>query len=353
MKVITIVGARPQFIKLSPLSKQISALLNEIIIHTGQHFDKEMSNQFFKDLDIPEPDYNLGIHGGCHGEQTGRMLIALEEIIKKENPSLIIIFGDTNSTLAGSLVASKLNINSIHIEAGLRSFNKSMPEEINRIVSDHISDYLFAPTLTAVNNLKNEGVIKKTYLTGDIMVDSLKNNIERANHLSKIGQKLNIRKNKYFLLTLHRPYTVDDPINLNLILSRISDLDIDVIFPIHPRTQKIIIDNKMKVSDKIKIIKPVGYLDFIFLEQNADKIITDSGGVQKEAYILMRPCITIRPETEWIETVEDGWNLLMMPNNENFCQEILGFNPSNKQRNIFGNNVTEKMINKIKEIAFN
>jgi len=350
MKIASIVGARPQFIKLAPLSKNIGVNLQQIIIHSGQHFDEEMSKLFFNDLNIPEPDYNLEISGGYHGNQTGRMLIKLEEVVIKEKPDLIIVFGDTNSTLAGSLVAAKLGIKSVHIEAGLRSFNRSMPEEINRIISDHTSDYLFAPTKTAVKNLAKEGLSKNAYLTGDIMVDALLNNIKKANSKSDILGELSLENNNFYLLTLHRPYNVDNHKNLQKLLDLFSSLNTTIVFPVHPRTRKIITENKLDYSSKIKLIKPVGYLDFISLENNCAKIITDSGGIQKEAYILKKACITIRPETEWIETVEDGWNILLTTEDESFCEKIIDFNPAKPQRNVFGKNVAKKMIREIEII---
>ncbi len=357
MKILSVVGARPQFIKLAPLCNELNEKrqtsnvnIEHLICHTGQHFDEVMSKLFFEQLEIPAPDYNLGISGGTQAEQVAKMLIGIEQVLIKEKPDLVIVFGDTNSTLAGSLAAVKLGIKTLHIEAGLRSFNRSMPEEINRIISDHTSDYLFAPTQTAANNLTLEGLSEKTFLTGDIMVDSLNQNIEKAKQYLGIINELDLKSKDYYLLTLHRPYTVDDPQNLRLILKKLSTLDIQIIFPVHPRTRKIIEENKIKISNNIKIIKPVGYLDFIKLEQNAEKILTDSGGIQKEAYILKKPCVTIRPETEWIETVEDSWNILAMPDDNDFCKSILSFNPTTKQRNIFGNNVAEKMVSRINKI---
>lgn len=343
MKILSIVGARPQFIKLATLSRKLREQFEEKIIHTGQHYNQEMSSLFFKELEIPEPDYNLGIQGGNHGEQTGKMLIRLEEILVNEKPDMVIVFGDTNSTLAGSLASTKLGIKTVHVEAGLRSFNPSMPEEINRIVADHTSDYLFAPTQTAMKNLEDENLVSKSNLTGDIMVDSLKSAIEK---LEK-EKKQNIYKNKfekYYLLTLHRPYNVDNSSNLSGIFNELSKLSQQVIFPIHPRTHKIIINNYLKIPDNFTIINPVGYLDFVMLEMYADKIITDSGGIQKEAYILKKPCITLRSETEWLETVQAGWNLLINPlNTNNYCQIIESFNPNENYLPIFGDNVADKM----------
>ena len=349
MKIISIVGARPQFIKLAPLSKALQKHHTEIIIHSGQHFDREMSGSFFNDLNIPEPKYNLGIKGGNHGEQTGKMLVALEEVIIKEKPDLIIVFGDTNTTLAGALTGAKLHIPVVHVEAGLRSFNKQMPEEINRIVADHTSDYLFAPTQTAMKNLNTENLGSKSYLTGDIMVDALCSAVQRAQD-SRILEKYDLKADDYYLLTLHRPYNVDDPEKLLNILTDLSKLSKKVIFPVHPRTKKIL-ENQATQSishsfdHSLKFINPIGYLDFIKLQSHAHKIITDSGGIQKEAYILKKPCVTLRSETEWVETVEAGWNLLVNPGTENnITRRIESFKPSHRYENIFGKNIGERMV---------
>ena len=350
MKIAFIVGARPQFIKLSPLSKKIKHGFKEIIIHTGQHFDENMSDMFFEDLSIPKPDYNLNINCGTHGEQAGEMMIELEKVLKRESPSLAIVFGDTNSTLAGSLVCSKLHIPIIHIEAGLRSFNRQMPEETNRIVSDHTSDFLFAPTKTAMKNLEREGLTEKALLTGDIMVDSLMDNIERAEQISNILHIKGLVGKNYYLMTLHRPYNVDDHSKLRNIFAKLSKINGQIIFPVHPRTIKVINDNQLVIPENILLSEPVGYLDFIKLESCSMKIITDSGGIQKEAYILKKPCITIRPETEWVETVEEGWNVLVDVDSDDFVNTIESFNPVKEQHDIFGTNVAQKMFDKIEEI---
>lgn len=348
MKIVSVVGARPQFIKLGPLSKGLRKYYHEVILHTGQHYHDNMSGILLKDLEIPLPDYNLAIGSGNHGEQTGKMLIGIEEVLLKEKPDLVIVFGDTNSTLAGSMAASKLHIPSIHVEAGLRSFNRKMPEEINRLVTDHISDYLFAPTNTAMSNLHKEGLSDKAVLTGDIMVDSLNRNLQKAIETPDIDKKLHQIKS-FYLLTLHRPYNVDLAPNLQLIFKNLSLLNTHIVFPIHPRTKKIISNNKIIIPENIIELQPLSYLDFLKLEYLADKIITDSGGIQKEAYILKKPCITLRTETEWLETVEDGWNILANVNKSNFINKIESFRPDSKQRNVFGIKVTEKMVSHIRK----
>jgi UDP-N-acetylglucosamine 2-epimerase len=343
MKIISIVGARPQFIKLGPFSKELRKHASELIIHTGQHYDEKMSDLLFRDLNIPKPDYNLSIGSGLHGAQTGKMLAQIEEVLIKEKPNFVVVFGDTNSTLAGALAAAKLSIPTVHIEAGLRSFNREMPEEINRIVADHTSDYLFAPTATAIKNLENEGLTKKSFLTGDIMVDSLKNNLAKAIELSNIEKEIGIN-DSFFLLTLHRPYNVDNPENLGLILSKLGNIPSKIIFPIHPRTLNILESNKIKVAPNITLTDPLGYLDFIKLQWLSKKIITDSGGIQKEAYLLERPCITLRPETEWIETIENGWNILSDYTSKDFESNLINFNPQGTPKAVFGENVAKRMV---------
>lgn len=352
-KVLTVVGARPQFIKLAPLSKRMrkSTAINEVIIHTGQHYDSNLSKRLFDELQIPEPAYNLGIGSGSQSVQTGEMLIALEKVYTREKPGMVVVFGDTNSTLAGALAAAKMIIPVLHIEAGLRSYNRQMPEEINRVATDHISDFLFAPTETAAKNLENEGLKQKSFLTGDIMVDTLKRNLSTGLKKSNILKILKLKDEDYMLLTLHRPYNVDNPDKLGKILNLLSKLRLKVVFPVHPRTQKMISQYNIPTAKNIILIEPLGYLDFICLEKNARNIITDSGGIQKEAYILGKPCITIRPETEWIETVRDGWNILLDLNtdSEKFLDIINNFKPKTTQTDIFGKNAADKMVLLIEE----
>ena len=314
MKIISMVGARPQFIKLSALSKELRKKHQEIILHTGQHYDDELSRVFFSELSIPEPDYNLGIGSAEHGEQTGRMLKGIEEVLLFETPDLVIVYGDTNSTLAGALAAAKQNIPVAHVEAGLRSFKRSMPEEINRVLTDQVSSLLFCPTKTSVQNLRKEGITKGVHLVGDVMYDSLSQHIKRAEKKSKITKKLNLSKKEFYLITIHRAENTDIKENLKKIAEILAGLDKKTVFPLHPRTKKSLsefnlLDN-LKSKGHLLLIDAVSYLDMLVLEKNARCVLTDSGGVQKEAFFLKTPCLTLREETEWVETVESGWNRL-------------------------------------------
>ncbi len=350
MRIFSIVGARPQFIKLAPLSAALAAGMHrECIVHTGQHYDYAMSEKFFIDLGIRKPDIHLEVGAGNQTVQITQMMLKLETAMQKEKPDLVIVFGDTNSTLAGALIAAKLNIPIIHIEAGLRSFNRTMPEEINRIVTDHLSKYLFAPTQTAIDNLTKEGLGNSTFFTGDIMVDTMKNSIAIALEKSTIVADLKLQNQPYNLLTLHRHYNVDDKATLEHIINQLGELQEKIIFPVHPRTKKMLAAT-YSVPKNIELIQPQGYLDFIALEYAAKRIITDSGGIQKEAYILGKPCITLRTETEWVETVIEKWNLLINPSQKNIASQILNFIVPLKQPNIFGDAVTEKMIKIINDL---
>ncbi len=344
-KLMHIAGARPQFVKLAPLYHGLSGKFEQMIVHTGQHYDVEMSDFFFRDLDIPEPDINLNVGSGHHGAQTGQMLVGIEDAVVKENPDLIIIYGDTNSTLAGSLVAAKQYIPCVHVEAGLRSFNREMPEEINRVIADRLSRFLFAPTDTAMKNLSHEGLAHNSYYTGDIMVDSLKEGLLRAQQKSDVMQRFKLEENSYNLLTLHRPYNVDDSQKLVFILHELEKMEEKIIFPVHPRTYAILEKQNHSLSHLLHInfTKPVGYLDMIMLESKARRILTDSGGIQKEAYILGKPCVTLRTETEWVETVTAGWNLLLPPLEEGFYRKIKAFSPPAQRKVIFGSDVAKTM----------
>ncbi len=348
MKIITIVGARPQFIKLAPLSQKLKGQYKEVLIHTGQHYDYEMSKVFFDELGIPAPDYHLGVGSGSHAYQTGKMLIKIEEVLVKEKPDVVLVYGDTNSTLAGALAPSKLNIPVGHVEAGLRSFDRTMPEEINRVVSDHLSSFCFAPTQTAVANLKKEGIENGVYLTGDVMYDAALKGMEIAKEKSQILAQLGLEEKGYLLLTLHRASNTDIPQNLSSIVEAILGLEEKIVFPVHPRTKKALADygllDKLKGNPHLKITTPVGYFDFLMLEYQAKKILTDSGGVQKEAYFFKVPCITLREKTEWVETVEDGWNILVGTNKDLIHQAVSGFNPDSKQREVFGDGKASERI---------
>jgi len=317
-KIVTVVGARPQFIKAAAVSRVIrddySGKIEEVLIHTGQHYDENMSKVFFEELDIPQPKYNLEISGGQHGAMTGRMLEAVENVLLQEKPDWLLIYGDTNSTLAGALAGAKLHIPVVHVEAGLRSFNMRMPEEINRILADRVSSLLFCPTETAVNNLKAEGVSKGVHNVGDVMYDVALFYRDRARQQSTILQALSLIPGSFALATCHRAENTDDPKRLSEILSALTEVagQLPVVLPLHPRTRKLIgeYDLSQQLSPLV-VIEPLPFLDMVALEQAARVILTDSGGVQKEAFFYGVPCITMRDETEWVETVDLGWNRLV------------------------------------------
>lgn len=349
MKILTVIGARPQFIKAAAVSNKLRKNHEEVLVHTGQHYDNNMSDIFFDELGIPKPNYNLNIGSGNHGYQTGKMLMELESLYLNEKPDLVLVYGDTNSTLAGALAASKLLIPIAHIEAGLRSFNMKMPEEQNRVLTDHISKYLFAPTDTAIKNLKNENITENVFNTGDVMFDAIKLFKEKALETSTVLIDNNISPNEYILSTIHRAENTNDINRLKNIINALNECEKNIVLPLHPRTHKFIKDYGLTINNNIKIIAPVGYLDMINLENNSQKIVTDSGGVQKEAYFLQKPCITMRDETEWIETVENGWNTIVGSNKEKILDAIINFNPKGEQKMVFGHgNAADIISEKLK-----
>jgi UDP-N-acetylglucosamine 2-epimerase len=315
MKVISVVGARPQFIKCAPVSRELRKAAVEILVHTGQHYDDNMSDRFFHELDIPKPDYNLRVGPGSHGAQTGEMLKRIEEVLIKEQTDYVLVYGDTTSTLAGALAAVKLHIPVVHVEAGLRSFNRRMPEEINRVLTDHISMLLFCPTRTAVTNLSNEGITKGVHLVGDVMYDACLFYQTRAPSGAAAAIHPSLKVGCYALCTIHRAENTDVPERLSAILRGLRALTargLPVLLPLHPRTRKVLAERGLRAeADGLYLTEPVSYLTMVSLEREARVILTDSGGVQKEAYFFGVPCITLRDETEWVETVESGWNTLV------------------------------------------
>ena len=320
MKLVTVVGARPQFIKAAVVSRAIPAFnarrhrdhqIQEVMVHTGQHYDDNMSAVFFQELNIPEPAHHLGVGSGPHGQQTARMLERLEPVLERERPDLVLVYGDTNSTLAGSLAASKLRIPVAHVEAGLRSYNRAMPEEVNRVVTDHLSALLFCPTDRAVKNLSCEGLVAGVHQVGDVMYDSLLYNLAQANRRAGVLAELGLQPGQYGMATIHRAETTDRPETVTGILSALGRLGLSIVVPLHPRTRAVLDAAGVgHVSGPVRLIAPVSYHEMLILERHARLILTDSGGVQKEAFLLGVPCVTLRNETEWGETVEAGWNHL-------------------------------------------
>lgn len=352
MKILSVVGARPQFIKAAALSRELRKEHEEVLVHTGQHYDAGLSKVFFKELEIPKPDYNLGVGSGMQGEQTGKMLISLEEVMFLERPELVLVYGDTNSTIAAALAASKLHIQIAHVEAGLRSFDKSMPEEINRTVTDYCSDYLYCPTQTAVRNLEREGRTEGVYNTGDVMVDALNHYLPVAEERSTILDRVAVEEKGYYVATVHRPSNTDSEAKLTQILKALGKLDRRVVFVIHPRTWGMITDFGLwKYLDGMKYIPALGYLDMLKLMNNAKKIITDSGGIQKEAYVLGVPCITLRRNTEWTETLEGGWNVLVGSNETELLAAALQNPKMTRKNDAFGKGNAAKCIcRKLREL---
>ena len=316
MKLVTVVGARPQFIKAAVVSRAIATLngraggrrMEEMLVHTGQHYDDNMSAVFFQELHMPAPAHHLGVGSGPHGQQTGRMLDGLERVMQQERPDLVMVYGDTNSTLAGALAASKLGLPVAHVEAGLRSYNRAMPEEINRVVADHLSALLLCPTARAVKNLSCEGLVAGVHQVGDVMYDSLLFNLKQAGQHAEMLSRLGLQPGRYGLATIHRAESTDRPATLRTLLATLGNLGLPVVLPLHPRTKAAMQAAGVEAPAHVLAIPPVSYHEMLILERHARIILTDSGGVQKEAFLLGVPCVTLRNETEWVETVEAGLN---------------------------------------------
>ncbi|MBI1295441.1 UDP-N-acetylglucosamine 2-epimerase (non-hydrolyzing) [bacterium] len=336
MKIVSIVGARPEFVQATPISRALRPHHQEILVHTGQHYDYAMSQTFFEELNIPAPDYYLGVGSGSHAKQTAEMMVRMEEVLLAERPDVVVVRGDTNSTIAGALVAAKLGMPLAHVEAGERSFDRSMPEEINRLVTDRLADMHFCVSRTAVEHLADEGILGNVHWVGDVMYDVMLSQIEIARQKSTILQTLGVEAKGYALVTVHRAANTDDPARLTQIVDALNSVDETVIFPVHPRTRKALGQIEAVFAPHVRLIEPVGYFDIITLEESARLIATDSGGVQREAYFLGVPCITLRDETEWHETVSAGWNSLVGVETETILDAWRNFRPSGERPAIFG-----------------
>ena len=344
MKIVSVVGARPEFIQAAPISRALRSRHREILVHTGQHYDYEMSAVFFRELGLPAPDYNLEVGSGPHGQQTGEMLARMEQVLMTEQPDWVLVRGDTNSTLAGALAAAKLHIPVGHIEAGLRSFNRWMPEEINRIVADHVADLLFCPTPTAVDNLRAEGITEGVHLVGDVMYEAILYNLPLAERKSQVLDRLGLSPGGYLLLTVHRAENTDILENLQAILEAVDRLTEPVVFPAHPRTRRCLAQLSWEPGPNVLLVEPQGYFDTLVLEKNARLLLTDSGGMQKEAYCLGTPCITLRAQTEWVETVEAGWNRLVGADTERIVRAVHTFSPPAERPSLYGDGKTGEAI---------
>jgi len=352
-KILTIAGTRPQLVKVAAVSRELRKEFNEVLVNTGQHYDYNMAGIFFEELNIPKPDYDLGIGSMSHATQTAQMMMKIEEVIDKESPEGIIVYGDTNSTLAATIVASKLHIPIFHIEAGLRSYNKKMPEEVNRIMTDHVSELLFAPTDLAVKNLAKEAITKGVHQVGDVMYDAVLYNMSIAQEEYNI-EDFNMAAKDYILGTIHRAENTGNKNNLTAIVNELLKIQSTVFLPLHPGTKNKLVEydlfETLEKGKNIVIAEPVSYLEMLLLEKNAKAIITDSGGVQKEAYFAKVPCFTLRPETEWIETVETGWNQLINPLKDDLAKLINEFKEPPYIENLYGDgNAGRKITQKLKE----
>lgn len=345
MKVLTVVGARPQFIKAGPFSRAVRQRHTEVLVHTGQHYDAGMSDVFFEELGLPKPDHHLGVGSGTHGRQTAQMLERLEDVMRRESPDAVVVYGDTNSTLAGALAAAKLGLRVAHVEAGLRSGVRDMPEEINRVVADRLSTWLFAPTKNAADNLAREGITDGVVVTGDIMFDALLQHVAIAEQRSTVLRDMGLTPGSYALATVHRAANTDDVRRLGEIFDALALLHEPVIVPLHPRTKAALMGTDIEVEPPVRVVEPVGYLDMLMLQRHARVVLTDSGGVQKEAYLLGVPCVTLRDETEWVETLEGGWNVLAGADAERIVAAAKRPRPAGEPAPVFGDgHAAERMV---------
>ncbi len=349
MKILSVVGARPQFVKAAPVSRALEAAgINEVLLHTGQHYDPNMSAVFFSELGMRTPDYNLGVGSGSHATQTAAMLMGIEGVLLAERPDFLMIYGDTNSTLAGALAAAKLGVPVAHVEAGLRSYNRAMPEEINRVVADSLSSLLFCPTQVAQENLAREGVTSGAHVVGDVMYDAVLWAGERLQEgEGGILLRLELESGQYLLATVHRASNADNPGNLAAIVSTLGETGERVVFPVHPRTRKALEGAGITLGESVLMIEPVSYLDMLALEKHARTILTDSGGVQKEAFWFEVPCVTLRDETEWVETVECGWNILTGADRARILAAVNAPRPRTKPPKVYGDGHAAERITEI------
>jgi UDP-N-acetylglucosamine 2-epimerase len=348
MKVLSVVGARPQFIKAAVVSRALENRCKEILVHTGQHYDFEMSQVFFDQLRLRAPDFNLGIGSGGHGAQTGRMLKPLEDIVISEKPQAVLVYGDTNSTLAGSLVAAKCGVCAGHVEAGLRSFNWEMPEEVNRVVADRLSEWLFCPSAVAVRNLETEGLAEKAHVTGDVMLDALRLSEPLLEQYSNIFKTLNVSPGDYFILTIHRQENTRDAEFIRRVIETVGKQKTPTVFPVHPRSHRLLEEADLigwaQEQTQVRLCDPLGYMEMLLLMKHSRKVLTDSGGMQKEAYYFGIPCVTMRRETEWVETVEAGWNTLAGADPEQIEHALEHFEPDTDRPPLYGGGEASERI---------
>jgi UDP-GlcNAc3NAcA epimerase len=353
MRIFSVVGARPQFVKLAPLHKVIKVHHQHVIVHTGQHYDYKMSQSFFEELHIPDPDYNLGVGSGSQGAQTGKMMEEIEKVFINDRPDLVVVYGDTNTTLAAGIVAAKMGLPLVHVEAGLRSYRRSMPEEINRVVTDHLSSLLLCPSPPSVRNLEKEGITEGVAVVGDVMTECLLS-IESTLDDSA-PEKLGLKKGEYVLATIHRQENADSRENMGAIIGAMCQYDGEVVLPLHPRTAKNITSwglmDKLTKSGNVMVMEPMDFLTFTAIERHARKIMTDSGGVQKEAYFWGVPCVTVRDETEWTETLEGGWNVLTGASQERILEALHRPTPHNGRTVVFGDaHVSSRIVDQIESM---